>query len=154
MWAADVATHFLQVSRFLDIYARNGIILNKHKFQFCEDTVLFAGLQVSNSSVMPSTKLLDSIRNFPAPHDITGARAWFGLVNQGSYAFAMTDEMAPFRHLLKPKTKFEWTHELDKAFHLSKESIINKIKEGWNYLTSTSRHAWRPTFQPQGLVTS
>ena len=38
--------------------------------------------------------------------------------------------MAPFRHLLKPKTKFEWTEELDKAFHLSKENIVNNIKEG------------------------
>ena len=28
--------------------------------------------------------------------DITGARAWFGLGNQGAYAFAMTKEMALF----------------------------------------------------------
>ena len=67
IWATDVPTYFLQVSRFLDICARNGIILNMHKFQFCEDTVLFAGLHVSNSSVMPSMKLLESIRNFPVP---------------------------------------------------------------------------------------
>ena len=70
---------------------------------------------------------MPSIRNFSVPKDITGARAWFGLVNQGSYAFSMTDEMAPFRHLLKPKTTFEWTKELDKAFHLSKENIVSKI---------------------------
>ena len=54
----------------------------------------------------------------------------FHIFFEGSYAFAMTDEMAPFRHLLKPKTKFEWTEELDKAFQLSKESIVNKIREG------------------------
>ena len=85
---------------------------------------------MSNSSVMPSDNLLDSIsiRNFPAPKDISGARAWFGLVNQGAYAFAMTDEMAPFRHLLRPKTKFEWTEEMD--IELSKCNIINKIKAG------------------------
>ena len=76
---------------------------------------------------MPSDKLLDSIKNFPAPQDISGARAWFGLVNQGSFAFAMTDEMAPFRHLLKPKTKFEWTEELDKSFKLSKQNIITNF---------------------------
>ena len=130
IWAPDITTHFLQVGKFLDLCARNGIILNKEKFQFCQDTVLFAGLKVSNSSVMPSDKLLDSIRNFPAPKDISGAHAWFGLVNQGAYAFAMTEEMAPFRHLLKPKTKFEWTEELDRAFELSKENIVNKIKSG------------------------
>ena len=130
MWAPDISTHFFQVCRFLDLCARNGIILNKEKFQFCQDTVLFAGLQVSSSSVMPSDKLLNSIRNFPVPKDISGARAWFGLVNQGAYAFAMTDEMGQFRHLLKPKTKFEWTEELDRAFQLSKENIISKIKSG------------------------
>ena len=79
---------------------------------------------------MTSLKLLESIRNFPVPKDITGALAWFGLVNQGSYVFAMTEEMALFRHLLKPKIKFEWTEELDKAFHLSKANIINKIQTG------------------------
>ena len=90
----------------------------------------FAGLKVSNTSVMPSDKLLDSIKNFPAPKDITGARAWFGLVNQGAYAFAMTEVMAPFCHLLKPKTKFLWTEELDRAFNLSKQNIIDKIRAG------------------------
>ena len=130
MWAKDITSHFLQVCRYLDLCARNGVILNQKKFQFCQETVQFAGLQVTNNSVMPSDKLLDSIKNFPAPQDISGARAWFGLVNQGSYAFAMTDEMAPFRHLLKPKTKFEWTEELDKSFKLSKENIIMKIKQG------------------------
>ena len=104
--------------------------MNKQKFQFFKDTVLFAGLQVSRTSVMPSTKLLESLRNFPVPKVITGAHTRFGLVNQGSYVFAMTEEIAPFRHLLKPKTKFEWTEELDKAFKLSKENITNKIKTG------------------------
>ena len=92
MWAPDIRTHFFQVSWFLDICARNGIILNKHKFQFSEDTVLFARLQVSNSSVMPSTKLMESIGNFLVPKDIMGSCAWFG---QSAYAF---------RNLLKPKT--------------------------------------------------
>ena len=42
----------------------------------------------------------------------------------------MTKEMAPFRHLLKPKTKFEWTPALQKAFEASKVNIVEKIKEG------------------------
>ena len=42
----------------------------------------------------------------------------------------MTDEMAPFRHLLQPKTKFVWTEQLDRAFQSSKETIIAKITYG------------------------
>ena len=130
MWADNIKDSFLQVSQYLDLCAKNGIILNPDKFQFCQDVVNFAGLQVTATNVKPSTKLLESIRNFPTPKDITGARAWFGLVNQGAYAFAMTSEMAPFRHLLQPKIKFEWTETLDKLFQKSKEAIVKKIIEG------------------------
>ena len=42
----------------------------------------------------------------------------------------MADEMAPFRHLLKPKVKFEWTEELDRLFIKSKQTIVDKIIEG------------------------
>ncbi|CAC5409692.1 unnamed protein product [Mytilus coruscus] len=78
----------------------------------------------------PSTKFLDAISNFPTPTDITGARAWFGLINQGAYAFAMARQMKPFVALLKPSTTFCWTNELDEVFHKSKEIIIQEMKEG------------------------
>ncbi|CAG2237418.1 unnamed protein product [Mytilus edulis] len=58
------------------------------------------------------------------------ARAWFGLINQGAYAFAMARQMKPFRALLKPSTTFCWTNELDEVFHKSKEIIIQEMKEG------------------------
>ena len=130
MWANNIQESFTQVCQYLDLCAKNGIILNPKKFQFCQDTVDFAGLQITNTNVRPSEKLLQSINEFPSPQDITGARAWFGLVNQASYAFAMTEEMACFRHLLKPKIKFEGTAELETQFTRSKEAIINKIIEG------------------------
>ena len=130
LWADGVRDSFLHVARYLDLCARNGIVLNPDKFQFCQDVVLFAGLEVTPTNIRPSCKFLDAIRNFPAPRDISGARAWFGLVNQGNYAFSMTEEMAPFRHLLSPKTKFEWTKEMEEVFVKSKESIVNKIIEG------------------------
>ena len=78
----------------------------------------------------PSEKLLRSIKEFPTPQDITWACALFGLVNQANYAFAMTEEMACFRRLLKPKVKFEWTDELEKQFVNSKKAIVDKIIEG------------------------
>ena len=38
--------------------------------------------------------------------------------------------MKPFRALLKPSTVFQWTDELDRLFHESKEIIIKEMKEG------------------------
>ena len=114
----------------LDLCARHNITLKPSKFQFAVDDADFGGLTVTPDSIKPQQKFLDSIRNFPTPKDITGARAWFGLVNQGSYAFSMAKEMKVFRELLKPANKFEWTAELNKAFEKSKETIIDAIKEG------------------------
>ena len=106
------------------------MVLNPAKLQFCQDTVDFAGFRVSPTSLMPSEKMLESIRKFPTPKDISGVRAYFGLINQVAYAFAMTEEMHPFRHLLSPKVKFEWTQELDELFKKSKEVIVDRVSEG------------------------
>ena len=151
MWSDNILESFTQACEYLDLCARNGVILNPKKFQFCQDIVDFAGLQITATNVRPSEKLLQSIREFPTPKDITGARAWFGLVNQAAYAFAMTEEMACFRHLLKPKVKFEWTDELDKQFIKSKEAIINKIIEGVHLFDPTLPTCLATDFSGTGL---
>ena len=130
MWASNIEEAFFQTCNWLDLCARNGITLNPKKFQFAQDTVEFAGLTITPTNIRPSGKFLDSIRNFPEPKDITGARAWFGLVNQGAYAFAMAKRMKPFRHLLQPKTPFRWTKELNDIFHESKSVIIKEMENG------------------------
>ena len=38
--------------------------------------------------------------------------------------------MAPFRDLLKPGNKFEWTPDLDEAFEKSKIEIVRLVKNG------------------------
>ena len=130
MWADNIEAAFFQACKWLDLCARNGITLNPAKFQFAQDEVIFAGLTITPTNVKPSTKFLNSIKNFPQPTDISGARAWFGLVNQGSYAFAMAKQMTPFRHLLKPSTRFVWTEELQSAFEESKSVIIEEMRDG------------------------
>merc|ERR1712237_246004 len=38
--------------------------------------------------------------------------------------------MQPFRHLLKPKTPFQWTPELSSIFQESKAVMIKEMKDG------------------------
>ena len=130
MWEKSVEAAFIQTCQWLDLCARNGITLNPQKFQFAQDTVDFSGLTITPTNICPSAKFLDAIRDFPVPTDITGARAWFGLINQGAYAFAMTKQMKPFRALLKPSTKFTWNDDLTHTFEKSKEIIIQEMRDG------------------------
>ena len=73
--------------------------------------------------------MLAAIQNFPTPNDITGARSWFGLVNQVSWAYAISPIMQPFRDLIKPNVKFYWDSTLDELFQKSKQGIIQSVKE-------------------------
>ncbi|XP_060080131.1 uncharacterized protein LOC132559521 [Ylistrum balloti] len=126
MWANSIEAASFQACEWFDLCVRNGITLNPKKFQFAQDVVDFAGFTITPTNIRPSAKFLDAIRNLPTPTDTNGARAWFGFINQGAYAFAMTRQMKPFRSLLKPSTPFVWTEELDKVFNQSKEVIVEE----------------------------
>ena len=130
MWSGDMAGAFTQVCDYLTLIGRNGIVLNPDKFQFAKQSVDFAGFTITPDSVKPCDEYLDGILNFPAPTDISGARSFFGLVNQASYAFSMREVMQPFRDLLKKGNKFEWTRELQHLFEEAKQHIVELVKEG------------------------
>lgn len=90
----------------------------------------FAGFEITPDSVRPCAIYIHAILAFPTPKNITDVRSWFGLINQVSYAFSMTDRMLPFRQLLKPSTPFKWESIPDDLFQESKAVIINEIENG------------------------
>ena len=130
LWADSIKEAFNQVCSYLTLVGKNGIVMNPAKFVFAEKTVEFAGFTITADSVRPSPTYLEGIKNFPPPRDITGARSFFGLVNQASYAFSMKECMQPFRHLLKKGVKFEWNPELQRSFDEAKQHIIDLVEEG------------------------
>ena len=130
LWANDIAGAFAQVCDYMTLLGRNGIVLNPAKFKFGKQSVDFAGFTITPDSVKPCDEYLEGILNFPAPTDISGARSFFGLVNQASYAFSMREVMQPFRDLLKKGNKFEWTEELQLLFEEAKQHIAELVKEG------------------------
>ena len=106
-------------------------MFNQEKFVFAEEICEFAGFEVTEDGYRPPKRVIDAIRNFPTPKNITDIRSWFGLVNQVAYAFSQTKTMAPFRELLSQKNgKFYWDDVLDSLFDQSKTKIINTIKDG------------------------
>ena len=74
--------------------------------------------------------MLAAIKNFPTPKTITDIRSFFGLVNQISYVSANTNEMQPFRELLKEKQKFYWDEQLDMLFRKTIDTLIQEITNG------------------------
>lgn len=140
LWSESIEQAFFHAVEWLDTCGRNGVTLNPTKFVFAKKTVEFAGFEITPDSVRPCPRFLEAIQNFPTPHNITDVRSWFGLINQVSYAFAMTERMLPFRKLLKPGTPFSWTDELDHLFEESKALIVSEIHKGVEIFDKT-----RPT---------
>ena len=130
LWDDDVATSFWHTLSYINLCAENGIVFNPDKFRFAEDTIEFAGFDITDTGYKPPTRLLHSIQNFPSPSNISGVRSWFGLVNQISYAFAQAPIMAPFRELLEKRKPFYWDDTLETIFQASKKEIISSIEHG------------------------
>ena len=127
---SDREAHWWRVIDYLERCGNNGIILNPEKFQFAVEEVDFTAFHLTGDEVKPRPKYLDAIRAFPRPTNITDTRAWFGLVNQVAHYGRMLDIMAPFKPYLSPKTKFQWSAELEQAFQASKQAIVDAIVEG------------------------
>lgn len=130
LWGDTVEECFMQAVNWIDVCGRHGIILNPEKFSFAQSTVDFAGFQITEDSVKPAERYTSAIRDFPTPSNLTDVRSWFGLINQVAYTFTAAEVMAPFRQLLKSKTKFYWNAELEEAFKKSKQVILEKIDHG------------------------
>ena len=139
MWARSIEESFFQTCSFLHRCGENGITLNPEKFQFAKDEVRYAGFEVTKNRVKPCKDYLAAIEKFPTPTDITGIRSWFGVVNQISYAFSMTEPLRPFRDLLKPGNKFYWDDCLNRTFEESKKVILENVKEGVQIFDPTRR---------------
>ena len=138
--------------QWLDTCGRNGITQNHDKFVFGKDTVEFAGFEISLTSVKPCSKVLQAIKDFPTPRNVTDIRSWFGLVNQLDYAFAVADYMRPFRDLLNPDHSFAWTEHFDYLFRKSKMVIIDQIKQGVEIFDQTRPTCIATDWSQEGLV--
>ena len=82
LYDPNIENNFFSTYDYLVLCRDNGITLNKPKFQFCQLSVEFAGLRITDSGIKPSDKIISAIKNFKKPTTIKQARAWFGLVAQ------------------------------------------------------------------------
>ena len=130
LYDSSIERAFYHTFDFLLQCARNKVVLNTDKFQFCQDVVEFGGLQITWFGVTPSESIIQTILDFPVPKTITNARSWFGLVNQVALAYSLGPVMLSFQDLVKQNSKFAWNQSLEDAFKDSKRVIIDLVQKG------------------------
>ena len=131
LWAGTPEEMFKIICAFLTKTGKAGMLYNKEMFQYCKKGGGLPRIQ-TEKGVFSGEDIVNSIRDFPRPTDLTSTRAFFGLVEQASYTFSKKEAMATFRHLLKKENKetFEWTPELNNAFMRAKDVILEQIQQG------------------------
>lgn len=130
LWDSNIEEPFWHTLDYLDLCCSNGVIFNPKKFAFAKDEVDFAGFTITKDGIRPMRQLLSAILDFPTPTNISGVRSWFGLINQVSYAVALSEKLEPFRDLLKPSTKWYWDDTLDTLFRETNQQIAKQAEEG------------------------
>ena len=147
----DLELHWWRTIDLLELMGTHGVTLNPKKLQFCKKEIDFAGFRLTESTVSPLPKYLDSIRHFPTPKSITDIRAWFGLVNQVSHYAQLRRLVEPFRKFLSPKEKFYWNNELNDIFEASKEAIIKMIQDGVQIFDIKRKTCLRCDWSQEGI---
>ena len=147
----DLCKHWWRVIDFLALLGKNGIVLNILKFQFARKSVDFAGFNITENSVKPMQRYVDAVLKFPSPEKLTDVRSWFGLVNQVSHYNKFSTVMEPFKHLLSPKAKFQWTDELEQAFQKSQHDIVEAILRGVEIYDLQRYTCLRPDWSKTGI---
>ena len=136
---------------YLTLCANNGIVMNVSKFKFCREAVEFAGLLITPTGPAPSERILQAIRDFPIPTDITGARSWFGLVNQVAWAYSISPVMQPFREAIKPNRTFYWDANLTNIFEKSKKLLIDMVKDGVQTFDTSRKTCLQTDWSKEGI---
>ena len=115
----------------IDVW-KNSIILNREKFQFCQDVVQFGGLQITSSGVTPWENLLNAISSFLGPK----IYHWYKVIVWSSQSISMGifTESYNAANLGPCKKKnffknFVRNENLKKAFLQSKQIIVGLVKK-------------------------
>ena len=100
LWDQTIADQFFSVCKYLSHTGNHGIIQNIKKFKFCRREIEFVGFTILEDGIRPNDEMIQNIRGFPRPTNISGVCAWFGLTEQVAYAFSKAEIMHPIKHLL------------------------------------------------------
>ena len=130
LWDFGIEKAFWHTFDHLKHCADNGVVFNPDKFIFAAETADFAGFELNTTGFRPSKHLIEAVKNFPIPKSVTDIRAWFGIVNQVSYAFSQNELMQPFRCLLEKNQRYYWDETLQHKFEESKREIVRQIEIG------------------------
>ena len=118
------------VERLKDVFSRlsaANITINLQKSDFAKPTVVYLGHEIGQGKVRPKQANVESIRNFPIPHNRRALRRFLGMVNFfRRFCKNMASIAAPLTDLLKKDHTFKFTEIHQNSFEHLKAILSNR----------------------------
>ena len=127
VFARNFQEHQQRLEIVLKRLSDAGFTLKASKCNFAMNSVVFLGIKVSENGIQPSARLLNSIKNFPIPKDVTAVKSFLGLSGFFRKFIARFSQIAePLTMLTRKNNEFNWSDAQQKAFELLKEKLISQ----------------------------
>ncbi|PNX85959.1 retrotransposon-related protein, partial [Trifolium pratense] len=115
--------HVMHLEQVLLILQKHGLVANKKKCQFGQQSIEYLGHLINGTGVAVDPNKVVSVTNWPIPKNVKGVRGFLGLAgyyrkfirNYGKIAKPLTE--------LTKKDAFVWSDEAYKAFESLKKSL-------------------------------
>ncbi|UYV68293.1 K02A2.6-like, partial [Cordylochernes scorpioides] len=104
-----------------------GLRLNKDKCKFAVNAVEYSGFKIDKKGLHPISSKIEAVVEAPEPTNVSQLRSFIGLLMYYSrFIRNIADILAPFYHLLKKNSKWNWTGEHRILFAKCKALLTNE----------------------------
>lgn len=122
----SVANHKRDLQKIFDRLEKAGLTLNPAKCQFFQSEVKYLGHILSEEGVKPNPKLVQVIKQYPAPKSVKHVRQFLGVsAYYRRFQKNYSNIAKPLHNLLKKDSVWNWDDTCQKAFEILKTNLIN-----------------------------
>lgn len=105
---------------------KHNLKVNPSKCQLVRNEITYLGFQVKEGKILPETRNIEAVKNFPIPINKKQVRSFLGLCNfYRKFIKDFASIALPLTNLTKGKTNFKWDEKAEKAFNQLKHALIS-----------------------------
>ena len=122
----DWQENFKILADVLDRLHKYNLHLKLSKCEFLKPELVYLGLKISAIGLQPVEDKINAVTKAPTPRNVSELRSFLGMVQcYHSFLPGLATMLAPLHKLLQKGTKWEWTHDCQKAFETCKEGLAS-----------------------------
>ena len=121
----DEEKHLEMLGKVFDALSRASLKVHPGKCMFANTSATTLGYLMDSTGLRPGPKNLEKIREWPPPKDVTGVRAYLGLLNYyRSHIQGFAHLAEPLTDLLRKDITFEWTDACQNSFLVLRDKLL------------------------------